>query len=91
MIEGRLIAKLGFYERIIARMKTRNVVSDPCGHVRFRDIDVDDREVTKIHNGLFDLSESLAMMIADGYEDVHNAQGDIHFMIADLQEYTGVK
>lgn len=91
MIEGRLIAKLGFYERIIARMKGRNFVSDPCGHLRFRDIDVDDKEVSKIHDGLFDLSESLAVMIADGYEDVHNVQGDIHFIIADLQEYTGVK
>ena len=89
MIPSQIAAKIGFYERIIARIKMRSVVSDPCGHIMCRDIDVDDAEVEKIQNGLFDLYESMTEIMSGGYEDVNNFMDDITYMIQDLNEYTG--
>lgn len=90
MLDGRIRAKVGFYERIIARMKNRQIVVAPGGRAGFRDIDVDIAEVEKIYDGLFDVAEILAEMIGDGYEDIHNIKDDITFMISDLREYTGI-
>ena len=89
MIEGQIRAKLGFYERIIARIKMRNVVNDPCGNVGYRDIDVCDNEIAKIREGLFDLYEDIADLMSGGYEDINNMQDDITFMISDLDCYVG--
>ena len=90
MLDGKIKARIGFYERIIYRIKNRQFVSDPHGHVGFREIDVDEKEIEKICDGLYDLSESLTELLADGYEDVNNYQDDIHCMIEDLKEYCGI-